>query len=269
MTSPNEPRTASLYHAPPIVVDPAIAVVLVIAAVATYVLLAITLPRAFGFVVAQLALAAVALGVVGYGRRNLAETRRAVGLGGARLRWFAAAIAIGATAWYLNMRLVAVLPIPQQQVRVLAALVDGPSLWVSLAMFAVLPAVCEEIVFRGLLARALASQLPVGTAVAISAVVFSAYHLSLVQAVPTLTLGALLSMLAIRADSVLPSIAAHALNNAAAIAMSRGEPAALASWLVDHPAIALAGAATACTAGLAIAWRSPITTSDRPRDIIA
>jgi sodium transport system permease protein len=245
-----------LYHAPRIVVDPAIAAVIVIAAVATYVLLAITLPRAWGFVVAQLALAAVAVGVVGYGRRSLAQARRAVGLGGARLRGFAAAIAIGATAWYLNMRLVAVLPIPEHQVRVLAALVDGPSLWVSLAMFAVLPAVCEEIVFRGLLARALGSQLPMVTAVAVSAVVFSAYHLSLVQAVPTLTLGAVLSILAIRADSVLPSVVAHALNNAAAIAMSRGEPAALVSWLTDHPAPALTGAATACAAGLALAWRS-------------
>jgi membrane protease YdiL (CAAX protease family) len=88
---------------------------------------------------------------------------------------------------------------------------------------------------------------------AISAVVFAADHLSVIQALPTLTLGAMLGVIAIRADSIAPTIAAHAINNAMAIAMSRGELAAVAEWLTEHPHASLAGCAVAITCAIAIA----------------
>jgi len=104
-----------------------------------------------------------------------------------------------------------------------------------------------------MLARALGRAMPLAGAAAISALVFSAYHLSLAQAVPTLTLGFVLAILAIRADSALPAIAAHVLNNAFAIAMSRNAIPALTSGLAAHSSIALAGCAAATSAGIAIA----------------
>jgi sodium transport system permease protein len=241
--------------------DPSVAAVIVPVAVATYLAAAIAAPRSLAVVAGQLALAAVAIGAAivvararrAAGHRDAPRIRDALGLRAAAPRFFVAALAIGATAWYLNMRLVAVLPISERQTRVLVELIDRPTLVAALAMFAGVPAICEELVFRGVFARALGRDLPLAGAVAISAAVFSAYHLSIVQALPTLTLGAALAVIAIRADSAVPTMLGHALNNALAIAVSRDELPAIDRWIGHHAIAALAGAAIACTAGLTLA----------------
>jgi membrane protease YdiL (CAAX protease family) len=256
MTSPIEPRTDSLYHASPDpVVEPRIAAAIVAAALATYLLVLVLVPAELRLFAAQAALAVVP--IVGVAVAHPVHPLSALGLRAARPRFFVAAIAIGATAWYLNTRLVELLPLPERQIRALEDLVRRPSLGGALAMFALVPALCEEIVFRGVLARALGRPLPIAWAAAISSVVFAAYHLSLVQALPTLTLGFVLAVLAIRADSVLPAMLAHAINNALALAISRDELPALADWLGRHPALALAGSATATAWGIAITLRGP------------
>jgi membrane protease YdiL (CAAX protease family) len=256
MTSPIEPRTASLYHAPgATAVEPVVAVAIALAAMATYLVIPLVVPVALALIVAQATLALVPLAAV----IALREARplAALGLAGARPRYVVAAILIGATAWYVNTRLVALLPLPEEPVRKLEALVDRPSFGWALASFAVLPAVCEEIVFRGVLARGLGRALRGISAAAISAVVFAAYHHSVVQGLPTLTLGFVLAVLAIRADSVAPTIVAHALNNAMAITMARGELPPVAAWFDRSPTLALAACAGATAAGLAIASRGP------------
>ena len=260
MTSPIEPRTASLYHASRApAVEPTTAAVIALAAVASYLVAAGLAPAHLRFAAAQGALAVVAgaAAVIAHPARPLA----ALGLRGARPRFFVAAIAVGATAWYLNASLVdwlfAKLALPREQAIHLQGLVDRPPLWRALAMFALLPAVCEEVVFRGVLARSLGRRWSLVAAAALSAAVFSAYHLSLVQALPTLTLGVGLAVIAIRADSIAPAMLAHALNNAAAIAVSRGALPELAGWLGRHPVAALAGCAAATAGGIAIAARGP------------
>jgi len=257
MTSPNQPRTARLYHGPGGgTFDPSVAAVILPTAVASYLVAAIAAPPGLAVLAGQLALAVVPIGAVVAARRAaraagaaVPRVRAQLGLGAAPPRLFVAALAIGATAWYLNMRLVALVPIAQ--------LIDRPPLAVALAMFAVVPAICEELLFRGVFARALGRDLPLAGAAAISAAVFSAYHLSLVQAVPTLTLGAALAVIAIRADSALPTMLAHAINNALAIAISRDELPALARWFERHALAAIVGAAIATAWGLALAIRAP------------
>src|SRR5204862_5171057 len=103
----------------------------------------------------------------------------ALGLRGARPRFLAAAVAIGATTWYVNIQLVSQLPLPEHQARMLEELVERPPLPSALAMFALVPAVCEEILFRGVLARSLGRWVPLFVAAAISAVAFSLYHVSI------------------------------------------------------------------------------------------
>lgn len=260
MTSPIEPRTASLYHASRApAVEPSAAAGIVLAAVASYLVAAALTPATLRFVVAQLALVVVA--GVGAGLSHPARPLAALGLRGARLRFFAAGIAVGATAWYVNATVVdwlfAKLALPKDQAIHLQGLVDRPPLWQAIAMFALVPAVCEEIVFRGVLARAIGRRLPLLAAAVISAAVFSAYHLSLVQALPTLALGVALAVIAIRADSVAPAIVGHAINNAMAIAVSRGALPELAGWMGRHPVAALAGCAAVTAGGIAIAARGP------------
>jgi len=258
MTSPIEPRTASLYHASrAAVVEPWVAAAIVLTAMATYLVAPMFAPSALRFVVAQAALAAVT--VVGVLVAHPARALAALGLRGARPVFFVAAVAIGATAWYLNLRLVALLPLPEGQARALQVMVDRPSLAGALLSFAALPAVCEELVFRGVLARSLGRNLAVVMAAAISAIVFSTYHLSLVQALPTLTLGFVLAVVAIRADSIAPTMLAHAINNAMALTMSRGEVAPVATWMDRHPTLALVGCGAATALGLMLAARGTRT----------
>ena len=254
MTSPIEPRTASLYHATRApTVEAMTAMTIVLAAMLIYLIVAIAMPPPAALPAAQAALAIVAITMAAVQHR--ARPFAAVGLRGARPRFVAAAVAIGATAWYINIQLVSQLPLPEHQGRMLAELVDRRPLGYALAMFALLPAVCEEILFRGVLARALGRRLPIAAAAAISAAVFAAYHVSVVQALPTFTLGFVLGLIAIRADSVVPSMIAHAINNAAAIAMSRGELPGLAGWVNAHAAPVLAGCVAATALGIAAVLR--------------
>ena len=254
MTSPIEPRTASLYHASRAsAVEPSIAVAIVAATLASYLCIPLIVPPELALIAAQALLVGVPLIAVAiaHPQRPLA----ALGLRGARLRFVLAAIAIGATAWYVNIRLAALLPLPERQTRALEQLVERPSLVRALAMYALVPALCEEVLFRGLLARALGRRMALAAAAGLSALVFAAYHVSVVQALPTLSLGFLLGLIAIRADSVMPAITTHAINNVLAIAMSRGELPGIAGWLDRHPTLALAGCATATCAAIVVVVR--------------
>src|SRR5262249_36205994 len=100
MTSPIEPRTASLYHASgDPAVEPVIAAAIVMAAMATYLMVPLLVPRELAMLAAQAALVVVPIAavIVSHPVRPLA----ALGLRGARPRFFVAAVAIGCTAWYV------------------------------------------------------------------------------------------------------------------------------------------------------------------------
>ncbi|MGD2071097.1 MAG: CPBP family intramembrane metalloprotease [Gemmatimonadota bacterium] len=73
-------------------------------------------------------------------------------------------------------------------------------------------ALLEEWVFRGVLLDRLGS-VPAAGAVAASALVFAAYHLSTFQLLPTFVLGVVLALVVRRAGSLWPAIVAHATFN--------------------------------------------------------
>ncbi|HET9623764.1 MAG TPA: CPBP family intramembrane glutamic endopeptidase [Kofleriaceae bacterium] len=253
--SPATQAAAASGRAPGAALDPAIGAAFTAAALGAYLLVPAVVPRDLGFIAAQAALVLVA--VIAVIAVRAPRPLAALGLRRARGAYWLAALLIGVTAWYVNARLVALLPVPSEQTRKLEALVDQPALLRALATFAVLPAVCEELVFRGLLARSLGRHLTVPAAVVISAIVFALYHLSLVQALPTLSLGCLLAVIALRADSILPTIAAHAINNAIAIVLSRHDLPPITRTLEAHPVIAFAACVLATGSGLALAIRAP------------
>src|SRR4051812_26727815 len=98
MTSPSEPPTPSFYHpSRGSAFDPLVAAVIVSTAMASYLLVALTIPPGIALLVAQLTLAAVPVGAA-----LVLGRPRALGLRGAHPRYFLAAIAIGATAWLVN-----------------------------------------------------------------------------------------------------------------------------------------------------------------------
>jgi membrane protease YdiL (CAAX protease family) len=237
-----------LYHA----FDPLAAGAIVLAAVATFYLTAAVIVPGNGFVIAQLMLATIPV-VVAISRGH---GLGALGIAAPRLIYVVAAMLIGMSMWYLNWRLVDIVR-PPGDTKALDEVTTRTSLGAALVLIAILPPICEEIVFRGVLARSLATKLPAMAAAAITALVFSAYHLSAMQAIPTFTLGFVLSVLAIRADSIVPAVIAHALNNAVAVVIARDDVPAVDRWFDAHPTGALCACSAATGAGIALAIIGP------------
>lgn len=254
MTIPSEPRTPRSYHARSAPVFSVLAAVgLVAAALGSFLLAAGIVVGAGGapvvaVVVAELTLAFVA--VVGLRMHGLSVA--ALGLVRPDLRYVGAAILIGSSAWYLNLNLIDLLPLPDGGVETLQDIVDGPPLIVAVFALAVLPAICEELIFRGILVRSLATRFAPTIAVLISAVVFAAYHLSVIQLIPTFTLGVLAGVLTVRAHSVIPAMTAHLINNAIAILVSRDVVPGASAWIDANRAPSLAIAGVLTMSGIAI-----------------
>jgi membrane protease YdiL (CAAX protease family) len=233
--------------------DPLVAGAIVAAAMASFHAMNAILSRDQLFV-AQLVLLAfplVAAALVPGPDGRLAAIRDRLGFRPPRLIHLVAAALIGTTAWYVNWRLVLWLDI-HGDTKALEEAAERPGLPFVLFTLAVLPPLCEETLFRGVFARALVPAIGTMWAVFVSAVLFSAYHLNLVQAGPTFTLGLMLGYLAIRADSAIPTMLAHAFNNAAAITIARDEIPGVATLLEVHPYLALVLCAVVTLTGVAL-----------------
>jgi membrane protease YdiL (CAAX protease family) len=194
--------------------------------------------------------AVVAVGLVAMARADLAI----VGVAKPRARFVIAAALVGLSAWYVDLRLDLLVQPPGDIAQLAHAAVRG-SFVVSLLALAIAPAIGEELVFRGVLARGLARRLPLWAATLVSAIAFSAYHMVPAQMLTLLPFGLLLGVLAIRSNSVVPGMLAHATNNVIAIVLERRRGGAVAEWIDAHPTpslvIACAGLAAALVLALA------------------
>ncbi len=90
-------------------------------------------------------------------------------------------------------------------------------LGINLFVIAVIPAITEEIMFRGWLQRILNKSVNTHTAVWISAIVFSAIHMEFYGFIPRMILGAGIGYLYATTGSLWSAILAHFINNAVAI----------------------------------------------------
>jgi membrane protease YdiL (CAAX protease family) len=88
---------------------------------------------------------------------------------------------------------------------------------VNLLVMALLPAVCEEMMFRGWLQRVLGKSVNYHTAIWVSAFVFSAIHFQFYGFIPRMLIGAALGYLYYYTGSLWAPIVAHFTNNAAAV----------------------------------------------------
>ncbi len=134
--------------------------------------------------------------------------------------------AIGLTISWLQDPIVPVPDALAEQMR--AAVIGDHSLLVVLATFALLPAICEEILFRGAIQGMLRRSLPPLALCVLVGVLFGAFHLSVSRALPTGVLGALLAYAALRTRSLAVPMVMHALNNGLMLA------AAHQGWLGEE-----------------------------------
>ncbi len=90
--------------------------------------------------------------------------------------------------------------------------VDG-GLFFALLFVGVTPAICEELLFRGYMYRALEKSTRVVVAILISSIIFSLFHIDLTGLLPRFFLGALLAYVTWTSDSLYPAMFGHLINN--------------------------------------------------------
>lgn len=169
----------------------------------------------------QLIILLVPLAVVLYTKKDIRQT---YGFRGAKPTGFVGAFFVILGMYPLNIVLSYILIslFPQSAdnvVTTFSSIMDGNVVSVFLVI-ALAPAVCEEMMFRGLIYNSMKAKYRVSVAIAIVAVLFGIYHMSLVKFIPTGLLGLVLCYVAYKTGSIYPSMMMHFLNNAASVAVS-------------------------------------------------
>ncbi len=151
------------------------------------------------------------------------ETRQALALRPVRPAVWVA-VALGAPGLFLSGITLArfsgwLFPIPRRWLEEFTRtlLPPGLPLWELLLILAVLPAVCEEIAFRGVLLHGLRQRFHPVLLCLVVGTVFGLFHMDLARLLPTAFLGTALAAVTLLTGSLYPAIVWHGLNNATAI----------------------------------------------------
>ncbi len=133
---------------------------------------------------------------------------------------------------------------------------------VVIVLFAVIPGICEELLFRGLLLNGLRAAIRKWPAILAVGLTFAVYHYQVQRFVVTVSLGVLFTYVCWQSRSVIPAIIAHLMHNGVqlllampatskgvngVLGISTGEENALAHlpWHILIPAVALLALAIA------------------------
>lgn len=87
----------------------------------------------------------------------------------------------------------------------------------ALIAIAIIPSICEEILFRGYILRAFEKSWGIIIAILVSGLFFGLFHLQAANIMPLATLGVVLAVMTWLSGSIWPAIFAHFINNAMAV----------------------------------------------------
>jgi len=102
--------------------------------------------------------------------------------------------------------------------------------WALLLVIAVMPAVCEELAFRGFILSGLRRATGKWRAIVITAILFGIAHGVLQQSLIASLVGVVIGYVAVQSGSLLPAIAFHVVNNSLVVLGSRITPEVLDRW---------------------------------------
>jgi sodium transport system permease protein len=129
-------------------------------------------------------------------------------------------------AWFLAWAQSLVTPVPTEYMEAMAAFItaDSPArfLWL-IALVAVVPAISEELVFRGVLLSGFRSRAPAWAAVILTGLLFGLFHLSPAtgfRVLPTAWMGMVLAWVVIASGSLPLAILLHFVNNALIVVLA-------------------------------------------------
>jgi len=146
----------------------------------------------------------------------------------------------------------------------LTSLLTSTPAWLVVLVLAVVPAVCEELVFRGWMLSALQGEQPSSgrrlTAVVVQAALFGVVHLLPERLPTTFAMGLVLGWVALHTGSLLPGIICHAVHNAVPVGVSLLAGTSLNSLEITPLTLTAVGvlAAIVGAALIAIGGRRPL-----------
>jgi membrane protease YdiL (CAAX protease family) len=94
---------------------------------------------------------------------------------------------------------------------------------------AVVPSLCEEVLFRGYILRAFEKSWGIVAGVIVSGIIFGMFHLQLGNILPLATLGIILGLMTWLSGSIWPAVLAHFINNGSAVVLGVNFPELLFS----------------------------------------
>ena len=94
------------------------------------------------------------------------------------------------------------------------------NIWGTLLVIAIAPAVCEEMLFRGVIFHSMKAKYRISTAILAVAALFGLYHMSLVKFIPTGLLGFVLCCVVYKTGSIFPAMMIHFINNGMSVLLS-------------------------------------------------
>ena len=108
-------------------------------------------------------------------------------------------------------------PENEELVTQLNVILKGDNLWITLLVVALLPAICEELFFRGFIFSSLEGSVKLRSAIILTGLMFALYHVDFIRIIPTFILGIALAIALSETGSILVSIVMHFVNNAVAV----------------------------------------------------
>ncbi len=109
----------------------------------------------------------------------------------------------------------------QAALKPMSEMIASAPLWNVVLLLALVPAVCEELAFRGFMFSGLVRGGGRMRAVVVTAVLFGASHGLLQQSLAATVMGLMLGWVALRSGSVIPCLLIHFTNNALSVSMAR------------------------------------------------
>lgn len=144
---------------------------------------------------------------------------------------FVLIITIQPAIWFLGW-LNAFLPVPEsmetmqmQQMEMIKSYLTGDGVvLIALLNIAFIPAICEEVLFRGYVLRSFQKSWGIGLAILISGIIFGMFHLQPSNFLPLASIGILLAFLTWVSQSLYPAMLAHFVNNGASVVIAKYYP---------------------------------------------
>jgi len=135
------------------------------------------------------------------------------------LLWIAAVIVSGIYSYYA-MR---ILP-SEELIESFDYIFSETTFTQQVVIMAVIPAVVEEMFFRGIMFNSLKKKTGVKVAAVVSSLLFASMHFSLIKIFPTFLLGVVFTYVVYKTGSILPAVVLHFINNFMSVAVQHLMP---------------------------------------------